>query len=92
MDKLNKWDCLTYRGVARALGISVWRIRYAIDSGYLPAPSVVLKRRSLFSPEQIEAIRGFFEIEETVRREIRGRAGREAGGAGRWPPAASSPR
>ena len=68
MDKLNKWNCLTYRGVARTLGVSVWRIRYAITSGYLPAPSVILKRRALFSPEQVEAMKGFFEVEDAHRR------------------------
>jgi hypothetical protein len=71
LDKLNKWNCLTYRGVARALGISVWRIRYAVESGYLPAPSVVLKRRALFSPDQVEAMKGFFEVEDSVRRQTR---------------------
>lgn len=68
MDKLNKWNCLTYRGAARTLGVSVWRIRYAIDSGYLPSPSVVLKRRALFSPQQVEAMRDFFEVEDAHRR------------------------
>lgn len=68
MDKLNKWNCLTYRDVARTLGVSVWRIRYAIDSGYLPAPSVVLKRRALFSPQQVETIKEFFEVEDAHRR------------------------
>lgn len=67
MDKLNKWNCLTYRGVAQALGISVWRIRYAVESGYLLAPSVVLKRRALFSPQQVETIKGFFEVEDAHR-------------------------
>jgi hypothetical protein len=71
LDKLNKWNCLTYRGAPRTLGVSVWRIRYAITSGYLPAPSVVLKRRALFSPEQVEAMRGFFEVEDAVRRQTR---------------------
>jgi hypothetical protein len=71
LDKLNKWNCLTYLGAARALGVSVWRIRYAVESGYLSAPSVVLKRRALFSPEQVEAVRGFFEVEDAVRKQTR---------------------
>ena len=71
MEKLNKWTCKTYRGVARTLGVSVWRIRYAVESGYLPAPSVVLKLRSLFSPEQVEEIRGYFEVENAVRQKTR---------------------
>lgn len=49
------------------LGISVWRLRYAVECGYLPAPSVVLKRRALFSPEQVESMRRFFEMEDCYR-------------------------
>ena len=69
MDELNKWNCLTYLGASRSLGVSMWRIRYAVESGYLAAPSVVLKRRALFSPEQIEVMKRFFEMEEAVRKQ-----------------------
>lgn len=69
MDNLNKFTCMTYEGAARVLGISVWKIRYSVESGYLSGPSVVLKRRALFSPDQVEAMRGFFEMEEAVKRE-----------------------
>ena len=68
MEKHNKWNCQTYRGVARTLGVSVWRIRYAVESGYLSAPSVVLKRRALFSPGQVESMKAFFEVEDALRR------------------------
>jgi hypothetical protein len=71
LDELNKWNCLTYLGAARSLGVSMWRIRYAVGSGYLAAPSVVLKRRALFSPEQIDTMRRFFEMEEAVRKQTR---------------------
>ena len=74
MDKLNKWNCLTYLGAARMLGVSVWRIRYAVESGYFSAPSVILKRRALFSPEQIEDMKTHFEIEEAVRHQTSERA------------------
>ena len=81
MDNFNKWNCLTYEGAARALGVSLWRIRYAVDSGYVSAPSVVLKRRRLFSPEQIETMRRFFEVEDAVRRRTR-----EGPGHSEWSP------
>ncbi len=71
MDKINKWTCKTYVAAARELGVSVWRIRYAVDSGYLPVPSVVLKRRSLFSREQIEEMREYFEVEDAVKKHAR---------------------
>jgi hypothetical protein len=71
LEKLNKWNCLTYSGAARALGVSMWRVRYAVESGYLPAPSVFLKRRALFSPDQVDAMRGFFETEEAQRIAVR---------------------
>lgn len=68
MENYDKWNCLTYRGAARLLGVSIWRLRYAIDSRYLPPPSVVLKRRALFSPDQVEAMRRFFEKDDEHRR------------------------
>jgi hypothetical protein len=74
LDNINKWTCTTYEGAARMLGVSMWRLRYAVESGYLSAPSVVLKRRALFSPEQVEAMRRFFKIEDAVKREARERA------------------
>ncbi len=52
---------------ARKLGVSMWRIRYAVECGYLSAPSVVLKRRALFSPEQIEDMKAFFEMAAVER-------------------------
>lgn len=67
MRELNKWNCLTYHDAALTLGISLWRLRYAVESGYLPPPSVILKRRALFSPEQIESMRQYFEQENTHR-------------------------
>ena len=71
MDNINKWTCKTYEGAARILGVSMWRLRYAVESGYLSAPSVVLKRRALFSPEQVEAMRRFFKIEDAVKKQTR---------------------
>lgn len=68
MEKLNKWNCLTYMGAARALGVSLWQVRYAVESGYLPPPSVVLKQRPLFSPDQLEEMRAFFEQAEANQR------------------------
>jgi len=70
VEKVDKWNCLTYLGAARELGISIWRLRYAVDCGYLPPPSVVLKKRALFSPDQVEAMRGYFEQEENHRRKL----------------------
>ena len=67
MEKLNKFNCLTHLGAARALGISLWRIRYAIESGYLPAPTVALKKRLLFSPDQLDGMKRYFEMEEANR-------------------------
>ena len=67
MEKLDKWSCKTYRGAALTLGVSVWRIRYAVECGYVPAPSVVLRRRALFSPEQVKAMKTFFETEDAYR-------------------------
>ena len=67
MEELNKWTCLTYLGAARALGVSVWRVRYAVATGYLSSPSVVLKRRRLFSPAQVENMRSFFEKEAAAK-------------------------
>jgi hypothetical protein len=67
MEELNKWNCPTYLGAARALGVSVWRVRYAVASGYIPAPETVLKNRLLFSPEQVEAMRRFFVKEDAAK-------------------------
>jgi hypothetical protein len=67
MENINKWTCMTYLGAARELGVSIWRLRYAIESRYLPPPSVVLKRRALFSPDQVSAMRQYFEEEESHR-------------------------
>jgi hypothetical protein len=78
MEEINKFTCLTYLGAARSLGISVWRIRYGVESGYLPSPQVVLKRRWLFSPSQVEAIRLHFEREALHRRQ---RLDGQSGGA-----------
>jgi hypothetical protein len=68
MEKHNKWNCPTYLGASRLLGVSIWRLRYAIDSHYLPPPSVVLKRRALFSPDQVKEMRQYFEKDEEHRR------------------------
>jgi hypothetical protein len=72
MENLNKWNCLTYLGVARELRVTIWRLRYAVESRYLPPPSVVLKRRPLFSPDQVAEMKRYFEKEESHRRD-RGR-------------------
>jgi hypothetical protein len=66
--KLNKWNCLTYLGAARRLRVTQWRIRYAVQSQYLPPPSVVLKQRALFSPKQVEDMRAYFDKENAYRR------------------------
>jgi hypothetical protein len=71
LDNINKWTCKTYRGAAQTLDVSIWRIRYAVESGYLSAPSVVFKRRALFSSEQVEAMRGYFEVEDSMRKQAR---------------------
>jgi hypothetical protein len=68
VEKLNKWNCLPYLSAARRLGVTVWRIRYAVECGYLPAPSVVLKKRLLFSPEQVRGMQKFFERESAERK------------------------
>lgn len=80
MEKINKFTCKTYRGAAQTLDVSVWRIRYAVESGYLPSPSVVLKRRALFSPDQVEAMRNFFEVENSMRKQVRAGRCREVTG------------
>jgi hypothetical protein len=67
VEETNKFTCLTYVGVARLLGVSISRIHYSVESGYLPAPDVVLKRRPLFSPSQVEAIRRHFQREDLQR-------------------------
>jgi hypothetical protein len=67
MAKCEKWECATYKLAAETLGVSLWRLRYAVDSGYLPPPVVVPKRRPLFSPEQVEAMRSYFEREDEAR-------------------------
>ena len=66
MTNLKKWDCYTYSKAAEVLGVSVSKLRYAVDAGYLPLPEVVLKRRALFAPSQIEVMREYFAREETV--------------------------
>jgi hypothetical protein len=63
MIELTKFDCFTYAGAAEALGVAVWRLRYAVDSGYLPRPGVVFRRRALFAPSQIEWMRAYFARE-----------------------------
>ncbi len=60
MTQPSKWDCLTFTAAAEVLGVAVWRIRYAVDTGYLPRPGVVFRRRALFSPGQIEWMRAYF--------------------------------
>jgi len=72
MTEFNKWTCLTYRAAAEAAGVSLWRLRYAVESGYLPPPVVVLKRRPLFSPDQLAAIRRYFEQEDSHRHKMSG--------------------
>jgi hypothetical protein len=79
LENINKFSYKTYRGAAQTLGVSVWRIRYAVESGYLPAPSVILKRRPLFSSEQVESMRGYFELEDAMRKQARAGWCREAG-------------
>ena len=71
MEELNKWNCPTFLGAARALGVSVWRIRYAVECAYIPAPEIVLKKRLLFSPGQVKAMKTFFEKEDAARRHAR---------------------
>lgn len=63
MRELTKFDCFTYSQAAEALGVAVWRLRYAVDSGYLPRPGVVFKRRAMFAPSQIEWMRAYFDRE-----------------------------
>jgi hypothetical protein len=63
MTNVNKWECYTYSAAAEVLGVAVWKLRYAVDSGYLPRPGVVFKRRALFSPGQIEWMRAYFARE-----------------------------
>lgn len=46
----------------------MWRLRYAVDSGYLPGPGVVFKRRALFAPGQIEGMRAYFSREDRRNR------------------------
>jgi hypothetical protein len=72
MEKLNKFNCMTYLGAARSLGVSVWRLRYAVESDYVSSPSVVLKQRALFSPDQLEELKRHFNEEEAYRKGIRG--------------------
>ena len=67
-----KWTCKTYRGAALTLGVSLWRIRYAVESGYLSAPSVVFKRRALFSAAQVDGMREYFEMEKQMREKAGG--------------------
>ena len=81
MEEISKFTCLTFEGAARKLGISLWRLRYAVESGYVEGPKVVLKRRALFSPAQIERIRLHFEREDSGRRRVHG-AGDAGGAAG----------
>jgi hypothetical protein len=69
MEIVNKWDYLTYLGAARRLRITVWRVRYAVDCGFLSPPSVVLRKRRLFSPEQLVDMQRFFDLEEAMKRE-----------------------
>lgn len=66
MTNVNKWDCYTYSGAADMLGVAVWRLRYAVDSGYLPGPGVVFKRRALFAPSQIAWMRAHFACAEAA--------------------------
>ena len=68
MEKHDKWNCATYRAAAQTLEVSIWRLRYAVESRYLPSPAVVLKRRALFSPDQVEAMRVYFQKEDTHRK------------------------
>jgi hypothetical protein len=67
MTQITKWECFTFAAAAEALGVAVWRVRYAVGSGYLPRPGVVFRRRALFSPGQLEWMRAYFE-RDTVRR------------------------
>ncbi len=71
LENVKKWTCKTYRGASRSIGVSVWRIRYAVKSGYLSPPSVVLMRRALFSAEQVEEMRLFFQVEDALTMESR---------------------
>jgi hypothetical protein len=61
MTPICKWECFTFTAAAEALGVAVWRVRYAVDSGYLPRPGVVFRRRALFSPGQVEWMRAYFD-------------------------------
>jgi hypothetical protein len=74
MTNITKWDCYTYGGAAEVLGVPVWRLRYAVDSGYLPRPGVVFKRRAMFAPSQIEWMRAYFDRAD--RRPTKGRSGK----------------
>jgi hypothetical protein len=61
MTRFDKWECFTFGGAAEMLGVAVWRVRYAVESGYLPRPDVVFRRRALFSPGQVEQMRTYFD-------------------------------
>lgn len=61
MTRIDKWECFTCAAAAEALGVAVWRVRYAVDSGCLPRPGVVFRRRALFSPGQLEWMRAYFD-------------------------------
>jgi hypothetical protein len=60
MTVFNKLMCHTYTSAAKSLGVSVWRLRYAVESGYLPRPIVRFKLRAMFAPGQIEWMRAYF--------------------------------
>lgn len=67
MTPFNKWECFTFAAAAEALGVAVWRVRYAVESGYLPRPGVVFRRRPLFCPGQVEWMRAYFDRDATAR-------------------------
>jgi hypothetical protein len=63
MRELTKFDCFTYSQAAEAVGVPAWRLRYAVDSGYVPRPGVVFRRRAMYAPSQIEWLRAYFARE-----------------------------
>jgi hypothetical protein len=60
MTRINVWECYTYVSAAKVLGVPTHRLRYAVESGYLPKPGVRFKRRALFAPGQIEWMQAYF--------------------------------
>jgi hypothetical protein len=82
MTKIHRWECFTYTGVAKLLGVAVWRIRYAVKSGYLPRPGVRFKSRAMFGPGQIDSMRAYFARADSRKSDFPDDLGKAAGGHG----------